>query len=196
MPRERKVLILVDVQNDFCPRGSLAVAGGDEVVPLLNNMSRYARDHAWDILASRDWHPEETPHFDEWPVHCVRDTEGAEFHPNLDLTDATVISKGQGEENGYSAFEGRTEGLNLSLLDLITLGSLDPEGIEVYIGGLATDYCVKATVLDALKEGFKTYLLVDAIRAVDLQEDDGGQSIEEMVAAGVILTSTDEVLSL
>lgn len=196
---ERQALIIVDVQNDFCPGGLLAVANGDEVVAPLNRLIAYARTHGWLIVASRDWHPQHTVHFTQdrkdeagWPVHCVRETAGAEFHPDLDLNDDTIIiTKGTDptDEGGYSAFDGTSP-------DGRSLGEImRGEGITaVYVGGLATDHCVKATALDAITDR-NTYLLLDAVQAVDLNDDDGGRAVEDMQAAGVVLTSVEELLS-
>src|SRR5688572_11068146 len=172
----KKALIVVDVQNDFCPGGSLAVAHGDEVVAPLNELMKefLARDEP--VYKTRDWHPPKARHFTDyggtWPVHCVQNTPGAEFHPNLlDDPRVTVISKGIDEgADGYSGFDGTP--LAKSLRD---------EGIdEVWVGGLATDYCVKYTVLDALKEGFKVKALADAMRPVNINPDDGHEALEEM----------------
>lgn len=192
----KSALIIVDVQNDFCPGGSLAVPFGDEVVVPLNDMTVYALDDwdNWDIFASRDWHPAVTNHFKDyggmWPTHCVARTNGAEFHPNLFIAAAQVVSKGtEKDENAYSAFQG-----NFSSSETLE-GYLKRVKIKaLYIGGLATDYCVKETVLDALKLGFKVFLLEDAIRAVNIKPTDGADAIEEMKKAGAVITSVKEVL--
>jgi len=176
----KKALIVVDVQNDFCPGGSLAVAHGDEVVAPLNKLMKEFLDRGEPVYKTRDWHPEKTKHFADyggtWPVHCVQDTRGAEFHPELlDDPRIQVISKGFDESaDGYSGFDGTQLGQ-----------MLHDEGIEeVWVGGLATDYCVKHTVLDARKEGFKVKALADAMRPVNVKPDDGQQALEEMSAAG------------
>ena len=150
MSKTKRALIVVDVQNDFCPGGSLAVARGDEVVAPLNKLMREFLDSAEPVFKTRDWHPAKTGHFaaygGTWPVHCVQGTSGAEFHPDLlDDPRITIISKGIDERaDGYSGFDGT----NLEQL-------LRDEGVdEVWVGGLATDYCVKHTVLDALHAGF------------------------------------------
>src|SRR5437868_9116447 len=176
----KKALIVVDVQNDFCPGGSLAVAHGDEVVAPLNKLMKEFLDRGEPVYKTRDWHPEKTKHFaaygGTWPVHCVQNTSGAEFHPDLlDDPRITVISKGFDERaDGYSGFDGT------QLAQL-----LRDEGVqEIWIGGLATDYCVKQTVLDARREGFQVKALADAMRAVNLKPNDGVQAIEEMRRAG------------
>ncbi len=176
----KKALIVVDVQNDFCPGGSLAVGHGDEVVAPLNKLMKEFLDRGEPVYKTRDWHPEKTKHFADyggtWPVHCVQNTRGAEFHPDLlDDPRATVISKGFDESaDGYSGFDGTQLGQMLR-----------DEGVEeVWVGGLATDYCVKETVLDARKEGFKVKALADAMRPVNIKPEDGQKAIEEMIAAG------------
>ena len=178
-------LILVDVQNDFCPGGSLAVKGGDEVVPVLNRAIDKFVAAGLPIFATRDWHPEKTRHFKAygglWPVHCVQGTHGADFHPELHVNkDVVVVSAGMlPTEEGYSGFQS-TDASGSGLAEL-----LRRKGVErIFVGGLATDYCVKHTVLDGLKEGFKVTLLVDAIRAVNLSPDDGERAIAEMTKAG------------
>lgn len=186
-------LIVVDVQNDFCPGGSLAVPEGDAVVPVLNEYMSRAADAGVPIFASRDWHPEHTRHFaaegGPWPPHCVQGTPGAEFHPELRLPEGVaIVSKGMStEDQGYSALEAvLPDGQSL-------LEALRARGVEhIYIGGLATDYCVRATTLDALKDGFTTSVLVDASRAVDVQPGDGARALNEMLAAGAEPQILDE----
>jgi len=176
----KKALIVVDVQNDFCPGGSLAVANGDEVVAPLNELMKEFLERGEPVFKTRDWHPARTKHFTAyggtWPVHCVQGTPGAEFRAGLiDDPRITIISKGTTESaDGYSGFDGT----NLAQL-------LREKGVaEVWIGGLATDYCVKHTVLDARREGFAVKALADTMRAVDLNPNDGRQAIEEMRASG------------
>ena len=176
-----KALLVVDVQNDFCPGGALAVPEGDKVVSPLNDYLQLFQKNKWPIFASRDWHPEVMKHFKEygglWPVHCVQNTKGAEFHLHLRLPVSTVIlSKGMNpEEHGYSAFEAEDSGKKTFEKLLRELGIQ-----ELWVGGLATDYCVKSSVLDACKSGFKVKLLTDAIRGVNLTPDDSKRAIEEM----------------
>jgi nicotinamidase/pyrazinamidase len=188
----KSALFIVDVQNDFCQGGSLEVPGGDEVVPVLNEyIERFSRE-GLPIFASRDWHPEKTIHFKAyggpWPPHCVQGTKGAEFHPDLKLpADAEIISAGmEYESHGYSAFEGvNSQGQHLA-------EALRKKGIDhLYVGGIATDYCVKHTVLDALKEGVKVTLLEDVIRGVD--EKTSVEAIEQMVKAGAKLATIEDV---
>jgi nicotinamidase/pyrazinamidase len=175
----RRALIVVDVQNDFCPGGSLAVERGDEVVAPLNRIIAEFLKRGEPVYKSRDWHPAQTRHFaaygGTWPVHCVQNTRGAEFHRDLlDDPRIQIISKGMGDEDQYSAFDGT------KLAEL-----LREKGVtEVYVGGLATDYCVKNTVLDALREGFKVKALDKAMRAVNLQPGDDARAVEEMRRAG------------
>lgn len=192
----KKALLIVDVQNDFCPGGALAVPNGDEVVKPLNRMVNLAKKNGWLILASRDWHPAVTIHFKDyggiWPVHCVQNTKGAEFHPDLNATDAVIISKAtRPNEDGYSAFDGKTDKGD-PLDDFLKKNGVE----EIYIGGLATDYCVKASVLDAIKRGFTTYLLLDSCRAVNLKPGDGEKAVDEMKLAGVFITNVVEAEDL
>ena len=178
----QKALVVVDVKNDFCPGGSLAVTDGDRVVEPLNRMIRFARGNLWEIYFSRDWHPAETKHFEKWPVHCVQNTRGAEFHPDLQLPwgyqKFKVISKGMGEADDYSAFDG----------------GMRPRAEHLYVGGLATDYCVLWTVDRALELGYRVTLLQDACRAVDLKPGDGERALAQMRQNGARIATTEEVL--
>lgn len=178
-------LIVVDLQNDFCPGGALAVPDGDQVVPVLNEYLARAAAAGLPLYASRDWHPTETVHFAQyggiWPVHCVRDTPGAAFHPQLRLPPSTaIISKGtSARDEGYSGFEGHLEDGRLLAQALREAGVT-----RLYVGGLATDYCVRATVLGARAAGFDAVYLRDASRPVELQTGDGARAEQEMLAAG------------
>lgn len=175
----RRALLVVDVQNDFCPGGALAVERGDEVIAPLNGLIAEFLSRGDLVVKSRDWHPPATKHFSlyggTWPVHCVQGTRGAEFHDGLaDDPRIRLVSKGLGDEDQYSAFDGT---------DLAE--SLRRAGVsEVWVGGLATDYCVKNTVLDALRSGFRVTAVADAMRAVNLQPGDDGRALEEMRRAG------------
>src|SRR6266403_4113448 len=187
MANEKKqALIVVDVQNDFCPGGSLAVAHGDEVVAPLNKLIEEFLDRGELVFKTRDWHPAQAKHFaiygGVWPVHCVQNTPGAEFHAELsDDPRITVISKGIDENaDGYSGFDGTNLAQTLR----------DQKVAEVWVGGLATDYCVKHTVLDALRQGFEVKALADAMRAVNVKPDDGALAIAEMRTAGAEIIGT------
>lgn len=175
----KRALLVVDVQNDFCPGGALAVAGGDEVVPPLNQLIEEFLERGEPVFKSRDWHPPDTKHFEAfggtWPVHCVQNTRGAQFHPALiDDPRIRVVSKGLGYTDCYSAFD------ETDLAEQLQQLGID----EVWVGGLATDYCVKSTVLDALKNGFRVKALTNAMRAVEVKPGDGERAIAEMKAAG------------
>ena len=173
-------LLVVDVQNDFLPGGRLAVASGDAVVPVLNRYLALAAARQMPVYASRDWHPANhcsfRPQGGPWPEHCVAGTRGARFAPGLKLPqDAIIIDKGTApRREAYSAFEG-TE-----LASLLRATQVR----RVLVGGLATDYCVLSTVRDALAQGFEVLLLRDAIRAVDINPDDGGRAEREMQRLG------------
>ncbi len=187
-------LMVVDVQNDFCPGGSLAVPEGDQVVPVLNKVIARFVESGAPIFASRDWHPAETKHFQAWggpwPPHCIQGTKGAEFHPALRLpAETTIISKGMDpEKDSYSAFHG----IDPTGADLAT--ALRRRGVKrLFVGGLATDYCVKFTALDARREGFAVVLLEDASRGVEVNPGDTAKAIEEMKAAGVTILSSENL---
>jgi nicotinamidase/pyrazinamidase len=176
-------LLIVDVQNDFCPTGALGVPEGDKVVAPLNAWMREARLRGIPVFASRDWHPANHISFKDrggpWPPHCVQDTPGAAFHPDLDLPPGSqIISKATSpDQDSYSAFGGT------DLAERLRRASVK----RVWIGGLAQDYCVRATALDAIREGFEVHLIVDATRPVDVHPDDGRRALEEIQRAGGIL---------
>lgn len=181
-------LIVVDVQNDFAdPGGSLYVQGGEGVIPFINEQIGQAVAAGSTVVYTQDWHPESTPHFEKdggiWPVHCVMDTVGAEFHPDLDvIDDAVFIKKGVAGEDGYSAFSVRdpVTGAESSTGLIERL-----EGIQtVAVVGLALDYCVKESALDAVRL-FSTALLADGAKPVNLKPGDGPRAVAEMVSAGV-----------
>jgi nicotinamidase/pyrazinamidase len=176
-------LLIVDVQNDFCPGGTLAVPGGDTVVSVINRLM----DSFTVIVASKDWHPQQSVHFQQWPPHCVQNTRGAEFHPQLmSKKIQQIFLKGsRDKDDGYSAFEAT----NLNLSEY-----LRSKGVtDLYITGLATDYCVKASAIDAAKEGFRTIVVTDAVSAVNVNPNDGQEALEVMKAAGVILLDSSRV---
>jgi nicotinamidase/pyrazinamidase len=192
-------LLVTDFQNDFTPGGALAVEGGDEIGETINQLA----DHFDLVVATRDWHPPDHGSFvgvevdmDKWegmdppgiwPVHCVAGTDGAQLHPSLDQSKLDrVLDKGQSPRSqGYSSFDGS------GLADV-----LREKGVHrVFVTGLTTDYCVKNTVLDALREGFEVTVVVDAIRAVNVKPGDGERALEEMMKAGAGLASSDYVLA-
>ncbi|HZP28574.1 MAG TPA: isochorismatase family protein [Acidimicrobiia bacterium] len=189
---ERTALLVVDVQNDFAdPAGSLYVQGGEEVVAVANREAARARDAGALVVYTRDWHPAETPHFEPyggiWPVHCVHDTWGAEFHPDLEV-DGEQIHKATGPEDGYSAFSvqhlptGEVRGTGLDEL----LAKYDVRRIVVV--GLATDYCVRETALDALRRGYPVEVVGEGIRAVDLAPGDGDRALAVVEQAGAVVS--------
>jgi len=190
---DRSALIVADIQNDFAdPSGSLAVRGGDGIVPHVNQEILNANEGGGLVVLTQDWHPESTPHFAKdggiWPVHCVAGTWGAELHPALEVSlDAPRVHKGSNGEDGYSGFTMR-DPLSGEQIPTELDSLLRARGVErVVICGLATDYCVRATALDALRLGYETTVLLDAIAAVELQEGDGERAIGEMQAAGAAL---------
>jgi nicotinamidase/pyrazinamidase len=189
----RTALIVVDVQNDFAdPRGSLYVRRGEEVVPFANREIERAFDGGASVVYTQDWHPPVTPHFRKdggiWPVHCVRDTWGAQFHPGLRVAEsATIVRKGEEGGDGYSGFSVRDpqsgDVTATRLESILRARNAD----TLVIAGLATDYCVADTTLDAIKLGHTATVLLEGIRAVDLQPGDGDRAIERMRAAGAAL---------
>ena len=194
--RPGSALVIVDLQNDFAdPAGGLSVAGGDAIVPTVNGEIAMARNNGAVVVATQDWHPESTPHFAKdggiWPVHCVAETWGAALHPDLALPDdAPRVRKGASGEDGYSGFTMRdpTSGETIPTELESILRAADVE--RVVVVGLATDYCVKATALDAVRLGFETALLTDAVAAVDLQPGDGERALDELREAGVVMWRT------
>lgn len=184
-------LVVVDVQNDFAdPAGGLSVPGGAAIVPTVNREIAMAMAAGATVVYTQDWHPETTPHFAKdggiWPVHCVADSWGAELHPGLDVPEGALrVRKGANGEDGYSGFTMR-DPVSGTTIPTELEGLLRDRGIRaVVVVGLATDYCVKATALDAKAQGFDTFLSTDAVAAVDLEPGDGDRAIEEMRAAGI-----------
>ncbi len=179
-PQPGDVLLVTDIQNDFLAGGALAVAGGDEVIPVLNGYIAAFVERGLPVYATRDWHPPGHCSFREqggpWPVHCVQGTPGAAFSDKIKLPpDTTVISKAtELNEEAYSSFHGT---------DLAS--RLREAGMRrVFIGGLTTDYCVLNSVKDARQLGYEVFVLADAIRAVNVQPDDGKRAEEEMASVG------------
>ncbi len=202
-----RALILVDIQNDFLPGGALAVPHGDQVVPVANRVARQ-----FDlIVATRDWHPANHGSFASnhpgarigdtvqlggldqipWPVHCVENTPGAELSAQLDTGRISkIFTKGTDPEiDSYSGFFDNGHRQATGLSDFLRQQNTN----EVYVMGLATDYCVKFTALDALQLGFETFLIEDGCRGVNLQPGDVSHAIEEMRAAGVTIVTSDEL---
>jgi nicotinamidase/pyrazinamidase len=185
-------LIVVDVQNDFADAaGNLSVSGATDIIPTINDEIAKARSAGALVVLTQDWHPPSTPHFAKdggiWPVHCVANTWGAQLHPALTAPDdAPRIRKGANGEDGYSGFtmrdptSGETKPTELEEV-------LREHGVErIVVCGLATDYCINATALDARRLGFPTFVLLDAMRAVNLQAGDGDRAIAQMTDAGCV----------
>ena len=181
MPQPRDALLVVDPQLDFFPGGALAVPDGDAILPAVNRALREFAAAGLPIVVTRDWHPPDHCSFagngGQWPAHCVRGTAGAELHPGLDLPPvfALVQKATTRDRDAYSGFQGTG-------LDAVLRG---PGVTRVVVCGLALDYCVRATCLDAAEAGFEVVLLVEGTRAVDVETGDGDRAIEELVAAGV-----------
>ncbi len=177
---KNSALIVVDVQKDFCPGGNLPVQHGDEIVPVLNKYIQKFEETGAYIYATRDWHPSNHVSFKSqsgpWPSHCVQNTEGAEFHKDLLLPIGTVIiSKADSLKETYSGFDETNLEEDLKRKNIR----------RVFVGGLATDYCVLNTVLDALRLGFETFLLTDAIKGVNVRPIDSEKAIKVMKSKGV-----------
>jgi nicotinamidase/pyrazinamidase len=191
---KRAALLIVDLQNDFCPSGALAVPDGERVVVPLNRAAQLFAAEGLPVLVSRDWHPPQTCHFREfgglWPPHCVQGSPGAEFHPGLHLPPGTlVISKGcDPDSDSYSAFDGKADdGRTLQeVLEGLGIGQL-------FVGGLASDYCVRSTVLDARKAGFEVTVLSDGIAGVEVVPGDTYKALEEMQQSGARFCRVDEL---
>jgi len=169
--KKKKALIIVDVQNDFCTGGSLAVPGAEEIIPLINRLQA-----EFDVVvASQDWHPIDHSSFAYWPVHCVQGSQGAALHPDLDTrhVEHIVFKGGDVAVDSYSAFNG-------TLTDYLR----DQQVGAVYIAGLATDYCVKFSALDAIRDGFEVYVIEDACRGVNVQPGDVAEALKTLQAAG------------
>jgi nicotinamidase/pyrazinamidase len=184
-------LVVVDVQNDFAdPQGSLSVAGGEHVVEAVNEEVDRARAAGAAVVYTQDWHPPSTPHFEKdggvWPVHCVAGSWGAQLHPRL-VVAGPVVRKGTQGEDGYSGFTMRDprtgEETSTGLAERLRAAGAR----SVVVVGLATDYCVKATALDALALGFGVTVVRDAVAAVDVEPGDGARALDEVVAAGARL---------
>ncbi len=185
----KRALVVVDVQRDFCAGGALAVPDGEAVVAPINALIQKFEAEGSPVFLTRDWHPPDHSSFTEqgglWPPHCVADTEGAAFHPDLVVNEnLTVISKAiQREGDAYSGFEGTDLGQRLQAAGVT----------EVFVCGLATDYCVKATALDALRAGLATTALTDCMRGVDVQPGDSQRALDELSAAGAEFADSESL---
>lgn len=188
-PDDKSVLLLADLQVDFCPGGALGVPGGDEIIQTVNDYVRFFHSRKLPIIATRDWHPPNHCSFQEqggpWPAHCIQTSRGAQFHPELIVPPGTtIVSKATDpKKEAYSAFEGTT--LEERLRDMSTQ--------TLYVSGLATDYCVKQTVLDACRLGFRVVVLEDAVRGIDATPGDCRRAIGEMRAAGAIFAKARDL---
>ncbi len=186
----KKALLIVDVQNDFCPGGALGVRDGDSIIPMLNKYIKEFSFKKLPVLVTRDWHPAVTKHFKKWPRHCVQGTKGAAFHPKLKIPkEAIILSKGMDpEQDSYSAFHSIDANGTVFRNLLHILGVT-----EIFVGGLATDYCVKFTTLDALKAGLRVHVLADAVKGVNIKPRDSERAMTEMIAHGAQLRTFDKL---
>lgn len=187
-PDKKSVLLLVHLQNDFCPGGALAVAGGDQIIPVANACIQFFAREGFSIVATRDWHPENHCSFQAqggpWPPHCVQGSRGSQFHPDLKMPPGTLIVSGatNARKEAYSGFDGT------SLEDRLE----DIEAQTLFVLGLATDYCVKQTVLDACQRGFRVVVLEDGVRGIDVQLGDSQKALQEMQAAGAMIAQSSD----
>ena len=186
-------LILVDIQNDFCPGGALAVTEGDQIVPVVNRLI----PEFPLVISTMDWHPANHVSFKQqggpWPPHCVQGTAGADIHPGLNISAAvnSFRKASSPEKDDYSEFEGRDD-RGRGLDDF-----LKSRGVQrLYVAGLATDYCVLETVLDGIRYGYEVYPVTDAMRAVNVNPDDGDKALQRMASKGAHLMTSAEVLDL
>ena len=187
---EDSALIIVDMQNDFMPGGALPVKDADLIIPIINKYIEKFRDRRRPVYATRDWHPENHISFNTrggpWPPHCIQGTKGAEFHKDLNLPDDVIIvnKADNPDKDAYSGFQD-------TFLDI----DLRRRGVSrIFVAGVATEYCVKSTVIDGLNLGYEVILLIDAIKGVDLNPGDSEKAIEETLMRGAILATLDEVL--
>lgn len=179
-----KALFIVDLQNDFCPNGALPTPKGNIVIPVINKLM----DKLYLVLASKDWHPENSVHFEKWPKHCIQNSYGAEFPEGLNSDKIhKIFLKGIGnKDDGYSAFEATNE----NLAEYLKKNNID----ELYVTGLTAEYCVKQTVLDSLKNGFKTFVIKDGVEGIYQHENDVENAFAEMEKAGAVILTSDKIL--
>lgn len=178
-----KALFIVDLQNDFCPKGALPTPKGDIIIPVINKLM----DKFDFVLASKDWHPENTVHFNKWPKHCIQNSYGAEFPKGLNSEKIhKIFLKGTGnKDDGYSAFEATNE----NLAEYLIKNNID----ELYVTGLTAEYCVKQTVLDSIKNGFKTFVIKDAVEGIYQHENDVENAFADMEKSGAIIITSDKI---
>jgi nicotinamidase/pyrazinamidase len=194
MMKARKALLIVDVQNDFCPGGALGVPEGDKIIPKINQYVKIFGKKKLPIFVSRDWHPVHTSHFKDfggvWPVHCVHNSRGAAFHQKFKVPKKAIfLYKGMDpHKDAYSVFHAEDD-KGMGFLRLLNLMKIN----EIYIAGLATDYCVKFTALDALKFKFKVKVLSDAIKGVDLRPGDSEKALKEAIKKGAKIITIKDV---
>ena len=190
---QSSALVLVDIQNDFCPGGALAVDEGDQIVEVVNRLIPQFPL----VISTQDWHPADHVSFKKrggpWPPHCVQGTEGAELHSALNQEKISYYFRkaSSPDQDAYSEFEG-VDDQGRTLDEVLKSNNIR----RVYVVGLATDYCVKATVLDGVKHGYEVYVVTDAVRAVNVAPDDGEKALEEMARAGAHLVTSDQLLRL
>lgn len=178
-----KALFIVDLQNDFCPKGALPTPKGDIIIPVINKLM----DKFDFVLASKDWHPENTVHFNKWPKHCIQNSYGAEFPKGLNSEKIhKIFLKGTGnKDDGYSAFEATNE----NIAEYLIKNNID----ELYVTGLTAEYCVKQTVLDSIKNGFKTFVIKDAVEGIYQHENDVENAFADMEKSGAIIITSDKI---
>lgn len=182
-------LIIVDVQNDFCSGGALGIPEGESVIPELNRWIGAFREAGLPVAYSRDWHPPGhcsfKPRGGPWPPHCIQGSEGAMFREGLDVNGALFCKAYDADRDAYSAFQASKQSADGTLEKLSLPAWLKSKGVrQLYIGGLATDYCVKHTALDALRDDFRVTIIEEGVRGVDVKPGDSERAIEEMKQAG------------
>jgi len=184
----KKALLVVDMQNDFCPGGALGIKDGDKIIPVVNDYIKIFSVGKLPVFLTRDLHPKKTRHFKKfggvWPVHCIENTIGSAFHPKLKIPkEAIIVSKGRDpEKDSYSAFQAE-DAHRMSLINLLKIFGIN----EIYIAGLATDYCVKYSAIDAIKNGLRVKVLLDAVGGVNLKPGDSEKALKQMIKMGAEL---------
>lgn len=177
------ILLIVDLQNDFLPGGALPAPEGDRIIPVINRIMGYFDT----VIASKDWHPEKTYHFEQWPPHCISGTDGASFPENFeDHHLDKIFLKGTGQEDdGYSVFEATSDDLD---------AYLKGHGIQnLFLAGLATEYCIRATALDAVERGYRTIVIKDAVAGVNALPGDSEKALREMESRGVEVLGSESL---